>query len=1126
MKQPLAGVVALFAAGILLGRWATPSLMLLFVVALATGCLALRPRPTTPGWFALFVIIAGWTNLAWRTALLAPHDLRHVVTPTEQLATLRGTLREAPSEHWRRRGEEWRTNTLAVLACDALQPASGAWRPAQGLVVVSTPGPLPEPFRRGCPVTISGVLRMPSGPAAPGLFDYAAHLASRGIHFELRTGGAEDWEVTADLAPPPRSWTEAFQDWARRILTRGLREDEREVHLLRAMLLGWKTGLTDEVEEPFVRSGTLHLFAISGLHIALIAEILVQVLRLFRVPRLAAGVVVIPVLWFYTLATGSQPSAVRATLMTSVVVGGWMLARPVDLLNSLAVAALVVLIAEPHQLFQAGFQLSFAVVAAIGTLVPPLAERFQRIGAPDPFLPDDLVPHWRRIVHRVGRGIGGSIAVSAACWAGALPLTAWYFHLVTPVSLLANLVVVPLGTAALASSLASLVCGDWLPGAGVLFNHGAWFWMHAARTLSEWFADIPGGSWYVRRPPLAGVALWYVVLAALRWRGWRTPKARRGWGAVILVLLAATGVSWRRDRPDVRAVVLPLRGGHAVYVEHPLGPTLVDTGDAIAAEGLVRLVLQAQGVNTLASLVLTHGDVRHVGGARELLERHPARRVVVSPVRFRSTAYREVVDAIRERIGERLASAANGDATSGWRVLHPAAGDTASQADDAALVLALPSPHADRASLLLVSDLGRTGQELLRERHPGLRAEVVVTGLPAPGEPIPAELLEQWQTRVVIVADALHPAGARAPRAWKDTVRRMTLPRVVFTSETGALELRSDRGRWTIRDAAGQVLVETSVLDEAGIVAGDEVQDGHADRESVGHLLEDDGTLAIRGVGIDLHPAIDRARVHDQDIGLQPGHAGAVEAELGPVFTDAGEHAVALPLVLDAKEIHHVGVTKGLPHIPADAAAEPLKDARDQRGRSAEGDLGAQLVEGPDVGAGHPAEQDVANDGDLEPLETFPLLPDGEDIEQGLRRVFMRAIPRIDHAGLEKPGEEMRGPGRRMSDDNDVRIHRLEVPRGVTQRFALLQGGHVGAEIDHVRGQPLLGEFETDPRAGGRLDKEVDHRLAAKRRHGLDGTGADRLEAAGGVEDGEQFLAGQRFDVEEMSAVPGHVVTR
>src|ERR1700742_4218171 len=98
---------------------------------------------------------------------------------------------------------------------------------------------------------------------------------------------------------------------------------------------------------------TMHMFAIDGLRIALIAGMLVAILRALQISRAWCGVIAIPAIWFYTAATGWEPSAVRASVMMTVVLGGWSLKRPGDLLNSLAAAAFLILEWDPRQLFEA-----------------------------------------------------------------------------------------------------------------------------------------------------------------------------------------------------------------------------------------------------------------------------------------------------------------------------------------------------------------------------------------------------------------------------------------------------------------------------------------------------------------------------------------------------------------------------------------------------------------------------------------------------------------------------------------------------------------------------------------------------------------------------------------------------
>jgi ComEC/Rec2-related protein len=799
-------VAGLFAFGVMLGRWWDPSPVGLWLGMLLAGVVAWRAVGRwQEGAMGVFLVMAGWTLMVVRMGVWAPDDLRWRVGEEERLGTLRGRLERSPEE--RRSGEGTRrwTNGLVVVQALSWREEGLDWRGVTGRVLVTVSGGVPEDWTAGAGVELEGVLRRPSGPAAPGLFDYREFLGWRGIFFELRTTGT-DWRWGPEGPPGGKVWSERFQAWAKAILSGGLPEVDREVELIWAMTLGWRTALTDEVEEVFVRSGTMHLFAISGLHVGLLAGIVLALFRGMGVTVRAAGLGVIVVLWGYTAATGWQPSAVRATLMSTVLVGGWIGVRPSQVLNSLATAGWVVLLWDPRQLFQAGFQLSFAVVAVLGCL----ADRFQRVwvswGQEEVWVPEGSVKGLRRWwgvqMQKGWRVMGGNGVVSVVAWMGSWPLTVQMFHWFTPVSVLANLVVVPLGTAALASAVGSLVCGAWAPGLSEWFNHGAWGWMHAMVRLSTWFAGLPWGSWPMGPMPWSWVVLWYAAIGWWATGGWR--RSRTWYGPVTagvgLLLLGC----WERqgDPAALRVVALPARGGQVVWVEEGRSRWLVDTGDARTVAGLTTPFLRAQGVRRLPSVILTHGDIRHAGGVVELAGVFPVGQLVVSPVRFRSKAYREGVEAVGGAEGTRQVTLASGDLWEGWRVLHPGQGDRVSRADDGALVL---WREISGTTFLLLGDLGAVGRRQLSDRHPDLRADVVIAGLPETGEPVSGEWLDRLRVRLLVVVDADYPATARADNAvvqgWREGGR------VVYrTSEAGGLELRWDGGAWRVRDASGRPL--------------------------------------------------------------------------------------------------------------------------------------------------------------------------------------------------------------------------------------------------------------------------------------------------------------------------------
>lgn len=792
MKHPLGIVVVLYTAGLLLGKICQPPLAGLFGLSLTLAVAALFLSRLRRFLVWPLVVLTGWTNIVRHTVILSPHDLRKTLGDEAALVALRGTLHGSPDERATLRNGEASERTLAQLDVGQIQSGSG-WQPAAGRVVVFTRGALPPDFFSGEQVEINGVLSRPPAPVAPGLFDYRAHLESQGIYFQLKVQSSNDWKLLAPRSGRP--WSDRFRLWAKTTLSRGLPKTDEPLRLLWAMTLGWRSALTNEIYEPFMQSGTMHIFAVSGLHVALIAGILVALLRTLQVGRVWCGIVVIPLLWFYTAATGWQSSAIRATLMMSIIIAGWALKRPSNLLNSLAAAAFIILLWDPRQLFQASFQLSFCVVLSIGLLMPPLERLRDRWLATDPLLPPALLPGWRRALTTVLRWLATTFAISLAAWLGSLPLTAYYFHLFSPVTLLANLVIVPLSSAALAACMGSLLCGSWLPWVGELFNHSAWFWMWLIQHLSETATELPGAYWYVTSPPVWSFGVYYILLVGAL-SGWLfRPRVRRWAVAAGGVVLTLVLWHWWISRDQVELTVLPLNGGHAVFVDSPgkANDWLVDCGRSNSVQFVMTPFLHAHGINRLPQLVLSHGDLQHVGGALLLRNTFHVGKVFTSPMRFRSAVYRRILKTL-DRTSGAHGTVARGDHLGCWTVLHPEGSDHFPKADDAGLVL-LGQFHSIR--VLLLADLGQPGQEALIERTPDLRADIVVTGLPDEGEALGQGLLEAIKPRLIVVADSEFPATRRAKAELLNRLRRTGIP-VLSTREVGAVTIMvTDRG-WTV----------------------------------------------------------------------------------------------------------------------------------------------------------------------------------------------------------------------------------------------------------------------------------------------------------------------------------------
>jgi competence protein ComEC len=797
MKRPLLGVALLYVAGILIGDQFSVSPFVLLGIAVPLAALATFWGSVRRWLLLTLILLVGSTNLRLQTAIVSPCDLRRLAGEAPVIATVRGTVLETPTirSYQQRDQLSWSAQTRLEVA--GWQCGTNSWVPATGRIVVTTPVLLTNVFA-GQVVEVTGVVALPSLAAAEGTFDHRSFLRQQGIYYQLKALAESDWTILS--SPSKRPLPDRFRDWARGALSRGLPIEDESVRLEWALTLGWKPALTEEVSEPFIQAATYHIFAVDGLRMAIIFGIFFGLFRAFGIPRQLGGLVLLPLLWFYVALTGWPASAIRACVMLTIVILGWVLKRPSDVFNSLLTAALLILLSEPRQLFQAGFQLSFFVVLCLILIVPPFHQLFQRLTAPDPWLPEALRRHWPRYVQVPARYSLDVLLTSFAAWIGSIPLVAYYFHIVTPVSTPANLVAVPLCGLVLLSNIAALLLTGWFPAAGELFNHAGWFLMECIRVSSSWFAHWPKAYVYTTAPSLFTCLLYYgVMLSAVS--GWLFRPARRAWKfAGLAAALLLWGWQCWQAASLTRITVLAVNGGTAIFCDAPgsARDILIDAGTTNAVHFTLKPFLRAQGVNRLPTLLLTHGDLHHVGGAQMLADCFCVKSVCASPARFRSVTYRRTIEHFKQGAVQ-LGFVSRETTVAGWTVLHPAANDRYARADDAAVVL---RREFQGTRVLLLSDLGRPGQDALLARTADLRADVVIAGLPSTGEPLCDALLDAIQPRLVIVADSEFPVTEQASPKLRERLARRHVP-ILYTRFSGTTTLELGSG-WEARTMKGE----------------------------------------------------------------------------------------------------------------------------------------------------------------------------------------------------------------------------------------------------------------------------------------------------------------------------------
>jgi competence protein ComEC len=798
MKRPLVAVVSFYAAGLLLAEIFQPPLAALFTISFFVLVLVLILKNLRGILIWPLLALTGWTNLIFHTAIISPNDLRAQFGDKDAIISVRGTLVETPKIKIGERDGETTEHTLAQVRVVEIRREDN-WQPALGEIMVSTPSALPENFFAGQSMEISGVIAKPPPPLAEGLFDYRDYLRTRGIYYGLKTESTNNWQLRAPVFPKP-PLTDRFLNWSKKTLALGLPEDE-SLRLLWAMTLGWRTAFTGDIGDPFLRAGTMHLFAIDGLRIALIAGMLVALLRALQISRAWCGLVAIPAIWFYTAATGWESSAIRASVMMTIVLGGWSLKRPSDLINSLAAAAFIILLWEPRQIFEASFQLTFFVMLTIGLLLPRMNKISDALLSCDPLLPNDLIPKWRRALISIARILARYFSLSFAAWLGSISLSAKYFHLFSPISTLANIVAVPLGTLAVMSNLGALICGAWFPWATELFNNSAWFFMSAMTDVSEWFTKIPGSYFYVTEPSWVSIAIYYAILVVALSGVLKTLKRKIIFATTLVFIAAIYFLRWENSRVETELTILPLNGGHAIFVDADgrKNDWLIDCGNENAVNFTLKDFLRAHGVNKIPRLVLTEGDSQNCGGAELLDQLFNVGELWTSSVKFRSGTYREAV-AEFEKPPSRHKILDCGETIGVWQILSPVATNNFPHADDNALVLL---GNFSGAKILLLSDLSRAGQSELLSRTNDLHADIVVAGLPSEGEPLADAIIHAIQPKIIVIADSEFPASRRASRSLKERLAQMKIP-VIYTRDSGAVKIVADKSGWRLETMDGQ----------------------------------------------------------------------------------------------------------------------------------------------------------------------------------------------------------------------------------------------------------------------------------------------------------------------------------
>ncbi len=682
-------IVVFFAAGICwAGSLPLQAEFLVYIILVLLGFLFIFRKRLTQQFtpfpsFLLGLLFFLLGVLQAQTHLIYPADPAHIynLVQDQQQASLDGILLEYPSVALTSSGPETRLlmQLKSIYLLSGRKAQMQRWHSASGKVLLTLNGLLPEGLKPGSRFLAKTDVSRVNTYSTPGSFDYKKYLALQAIFIK---GWIESPNDIITIHPAASSWLSAtilgLRYLPERIrchiaafLDHTLAQPARGLY--KAILIGDRNDVVPAVLENFIAAGCIHILAISGMHMGLLALVTIAAITwimkrsawlLLHAPvlKIAAAIALLPLL-LYALIAGFNIPVLRALLMTSVLTVAILFDRPGNLINHILLAALLILAWKPGAIFTASFQLSFSAVLAIALIYPLLFPLlFQGFPvdssiASSPGIgvnsPASLL---RLLPITCHKWLLAGVAITTAAMLGTLPLLLFHFNRFSLAAPFSNLLVEPL--ICFWSLIIGLIASLFIPFfpflAKSLFFAGSYGLIIAAK-ICAFFSAIPFSSLWFTTPSSGEIILAYFILLISVVAMYYTGKPRRY--ALIMALfclcslVTASAVTTAAKQFSGTTTVTFLDVGHgaAILLQLPGNKNiLLDGGGAQGdrfniGERVIAPYLWNQKLRRLDAVVITHPHADHYNGLPFILRRFRPRELWINGSRGHDKDYRELL---------------------------------------------------------------------------------------------------------------------------------------------------------------------------------------------------------------------------------------------------------------------------------------------------------------------------------------------------------------------------------------------------------------------------------------------------------------------------------------------------
>ncbi len=762
MQRPIVFAALLFICGIFVGSYTKIPVcftlgtgLLLWMICFLSLCLCkfrIFLLPCLP----LFFLVASVAYYDCRTDCLPRNHIERVLTTDKSVQRITGVIVNPPvlpdENTLNKRLLQVKSGQISrkshykisfTIRAEEIETVSG-WKDITGIMKVNLyPSESEEEILKanntlsmvnklvyGQRVTLFGYAFLPKPPGNPYEFNYKSHLQGQmpSIRCLMTVVNTRNIQIRESYHD---NWIYSFLYALHNSLNNTIYTYtfSNSAPLISSMLLGNRVDLPNETVDNFMKTGIIHFIAISGFNVGIVAFTILLPLRFLGINQILSTIIILLVVTLYTMLTGLNPPVLRAGIMTSVFFCSFLVRRQWDITSGIFAAIFFILVRNPSDLFNIGFQLS--VLATMGIVYG--SSKIEGILFKTALFIETLqVKAERGRLFFLKKYLRKSFCVSLAAWLATMPLTACNFHLFTPFIPVVNIIVFPLFWIIIVCGIVLLTLGMVCP---PLASASAWLASNtdmALESLVSNLASLPYSYFYVSGPSPREIVAYYLFIVLLLYRKFLSVDLVRITifgllGANILIFSSMLKFTNR----SLKITCLDVGHGSAVVIQFPNGKNMLyDVGswqNYDVGKNIVAPFLWGQHMKKIDLIILSHEHEDHVSGLPSIIERFPVESVYSQSHLF-SSEEGQRIRALLNKKQIRTAALSAGEILRGFepamvRILNPLpfVSDVTSINDNSCVVKIEYLGY----SILLCADIEERGIESLVSKPSGIRADII-----------------------------------------------------------------------------------------------------------------------------------------------------------------------------------------------------------------------------------------------------------------------------------------------------------------------------------------------------------------------------------------------------------------